>query len=150
MSDELEPLEEVKVPYKRPPGFLKGNNESAKKLGMKYAKTQQWDNFGAAFLSKFTEQYNLLMEQQAVGEPLNEAQEKFMDRYEKMSEYFKPKLQRVEGQHEHSFKHLEALQDQLKSISSINPPENAEGSNNGVSEIGPKLPPDDNQDAAPM
>jgi hypothetical protein len=67
-----------------------------KKIGMKYAKTQAWSNLGIRYMSSYTATYDVFMECLANGETLNAEQLDFCDRYERMTEYFQPKLARKE------------------------------------------------------
>ena len=74
--------------------FQKGNQLAKLNIGMKYSKTQTWDNLGMKFMSGFTDKYSELLEKLAKGEEVSKSEIEFMDRYERQEEYFKPKLAR--------------------------------------------------------
>lgn len=120
ISKEL--AEEVKAEArgKGKKGFQKGNRLQLLKIGTKYAKTEQWDNLGVKFLSQYTDYYMQLNTHLAHGGEINEQQKDFMDRYERMAEFFKPKRQKVEtkfeGEIELKSKALDEIYNKIKGI----------------------------------
>ena len=77
-------------------GFQPGNKEQKKKIGMKYAPTKYRKEVGEQLVS-MSPYYNECMESLRKGNgKLNAEQKEFMDRFEKMFEFARPKLARTE------------------------------------------------------
>ena len=76
--------------------FEKGNQLAKTKIGMKYSKTQTWENLGMKYMSGYTDRYSDFLERLVKGEKASKEELEFMNRYEKLTEYFKPKLARTE------------------------------------------------------
>ena len=71
-------------------GLPKGrtNNINGRPIGSKNVRTQEWEMIKDAFLTKHTERANRVL--------ASLEDDKFLDAYLKLLEYFKPKLQRSE------------------------------------------------------
>ena len=82
--------------------FEKGNQWAKLKKGTKSRKTMEWEYMGQRMIGEANTAYLDLMEELSTGATLTDGQLEFMSRYEKMLEYFKPKLARTETKTEHS------------------------------------------------
>ena len=68
--------------------FEKGNKLGGRKEGAKGEKTKQWEALGESITTKHTERFNKI---------LSECDDKtFVQHYQNILEFFKPKLQRTE------------------------------------------------------
>jgi len=76
------------MPFK--PG--KSGNPEGRPVGAKSEKTKQWEDLGEALLTRHAERANRIMETMP--------DDKFMDNYGKLLEYFKPKQARTEVKQE--------------------------------------------------
>jgi len=72
------------MPFK--PG--KSGNPEGRPVGAKSEKTKQWEDLGEALLTRHAERANRIMETMP--------DDKFLDNYGKLLEYFKPKQARTE------------------------------------------------------
>lgn len=74
--------------------FKKGQSGNPKgpQAGYKHEKTRQWEELGEALLTRHAERANVIMETMS--------DDKFMDHYGKLLEYFKPKQARTEVKQE--------------------------------------------------
>lgn len=77
-------------------GFQKGNKLASKKKGMKYAPTRYTKEVGEQLVS-LSPQYNECLVRMMAGEDLPKPVKEAMDRFEKMYEFARPKLQRTES-----------------------------------------------------
>lgn len=73
-----------------------GFNRDGKKAGQGRQRIHDWNAFGKDFLTSGLDKYMEFCERQIDGEDLKKPQLDFMDRWERMLEYFKPKLARRE------------------------------------------------------
>lgn len=76
--------------------FKKGNQWAKLKKGTKSRKVKEWEYMGAKIIGEATEGYIDLLERLYAGEELEKSELEAMNRYEKVLEYFKPKLARTE------------------------------------------------------
>jgi hypothetical protein len=76
--------------------FQEGNTLGTANANKPKRKFIDWDTFGRVFLSENLDAYNELSALQRAEQPVGKGQREFMDRYERMLEYFKPKLARRE------------------------------------------------------
>jgi hypothetical protein len=70
--------------------FEKGNQLG--KIGGKHEKTKQWESLGEAIRTTHCDRFNLIL--------AGLEDDKFIDRYLQVLEYFKPKLARTEVKNE--------------------------------------------------
>ena len=77
-------------------GFQPGNKWGELKKGVKHKKTLEWERMGKIMVGEANTAYLNAMEKMFDGQVLSEAEQEAMTRYEKMLEYFKPKLARQE------------------------------------------------------
>lgn len=70
--------------------FEKGNQLG--KIGGKHEKTRQWEELGEAIRTKHSDRFNTIL--------AGLEDDKFLDRYLQVLEYFKPKLARTEVKQE--------------------------------------------------
>ena len=76
--------------------FKKGNQWAKLKKGTKSRKIKEWEYMGAKIIGEATTAYLDSLEKLFAGETLKAEELAAMDRYEKILEYFKPKLARSE------------------------------------------------------
>ena len=70
--------------------FQKGNTEASKKGT--HNKTKEWEELGDAIKTRHSNRFNEILD--------TLPDEKFVDKYLQVLEYFKPKLARTENKHE--------------------------------------------------
>jgi hypothetical protein len=70
--------------------FQKGNKLG--KLKGQHSKTQEWEELGDAIKTRHSNRFNEILD--------TLPDEKFIDKYLQVLEYFKPKLARTENKHE--------------------------------------------------
>lgn len=70
------------------PGKGKTNNPKGKPPGTKNERTKQWEELGKALVDRHAERANRVLD--------NLEDDKFIDQFGKLLEYFKPKLARSE------------------------------------------------------
>ena len=86
----------IKGKMKPGQGFQAGNHWGKLNKGTKYKKTLEWERMGKIMIGEANTAYLDLMEKMFAGHVLTEPEQEAMTRYEKMLEYFKPKLARQE------------------------------------------------------
>ena len=80
--------------------FEKGNQWAKLKKGTKSRKVKEWEYMGQKMIGEASTAYLDSMEKLFSGEGLEESELEAMNRYEKLLEYFKPKLARTEVKEE--------------------------------------------------
>ena len=80
--------------------FEIGNQWAKLKKGTKSKKVQEWEYMGQKMIGEANTGYLNSMERLFAGEKLKEEELEAMNRYEKLLEYFKPKLARTEVKEE--------------------------------------------------
>jgi hypothetical protein len=73
-------------------GFQPGNQWAKLKTGVKSLKNKEWENMGAKITGEATTAYLDTMEKLFAGEKVSEGELEAMTRYEKILNYFKPRL----------------------------------------------------------
>jgi hypothetical protein len=100
----------------RPKGFLPGNKEGTKAKGIKKfgAKKEAWNELSNFMITEGAVKY--MEGLQALHAKGERGIEEYLDRYERLLEWFKPKLARVEQVTTHNFQQLTELENRLKQM----------------------------------
>lgn len=92
--------------------FEKGNNLGGRTNGSLSAKTKQWNELGEFIANEGAKKYLSII--------MKLSDDEFQDRYEKILEYFKPKLQRSEIEIKESINWSEIPLEDRKVLNTLN------------------------------
>ena len=76
--------------------FEKGNKVASTKKGMKYAKTQAWENIVGWLIGDGGEAFKKKIESLSNGAEITKEEKEFLQHYKDLLEYHQPKLARTE------------------------------------------------------